>query len=72
MRSPTRGDINKKNFNLFNAVNITDEFMLAVKNGDPYNLIDAKTKKKTPVSAIKIWETILESRNKTETPYLTL
>ena len=33
MRIPTGGDINRKNFNLFNAVNSTDEFMLAVKNG---------------------------------------
>ena len=43
---PTGGDINRKNFNLFNAGNITDEFMLAVKNGDTYSLVDPKTNKK--------------------------
>ena len=70
MRIPTGGDINRKNFNLFNAVNITDEFMLAIKNNTPFHLADPKTKKKTPVSARTIWQTILECRHKTVTPYL--
>ena len=53
MRIPTGGNINRKNFNLFNAVNITDEFMLAVKNDTPFHLVDPKTKKKTPVAREK-------------------
>ena len=70
MRIPTGGDINRKNFNLFNAVNITNEFMLAVKNNTPFHLVDPKIKNKTPVSARTIWQTILESKHKTGTPYL--
>ena len=45
MRIATGGDINCKNFNFFNAVNITEEFMLAVKNNTPFYLVDPKTKK---------------------------
>ena len=62
MRIPTGGDINHKNFNLSYAVDINNEFMLAIKNNTPFHLVDPKTKKKTPVSARTIWETILESK----------
>ena len=41
LRIPT-GDVNRKCFNLHNAVNITDNFMKAVINGDKYELVDPK------------------------------
>ena len=39
IRIPT-GDIGRKCLNLHNAVNVTDEFMNAVKKDEDWNLVD--------------------------------
>jgi ribonucleoside-diphosphate reductase alpha chain len=68
---PTGGDINRKCFNLFNAVNITDEFMEAVINGSDFNLTDPNTGiVRDTVEARKLWQRILEARFRTGSPYL--
>ena len=67
----TGGDINRKCLNLFNAVNITDEFMEAVINGSDWNLIDPSTGiVRDTIQARKLWQRILEARFRTGSPYL--
>lgn len=67
----TGGDINRKCLNLFNAVNITDEFMEAVINGNQFNLTDPNTGLvRDTVEARKLWQRILEARFRTGSPYL--
>jgi ribonucleoside-diphosphate reductase alpha chain len=68
---PTGGDINRKCFNLFNAVNITDEFMESVINDTEWQLKDPNggTVRST-VQARKLWQRILEARFRTGSPYL--
>ena len=67
----TGGDINRKCFNLFNAVNITDAFMEAVINDTEWNLTDPSTGiVRDTVKARKLWQRILEARFRTGSPYL--
>jgi ribonucleoside-diphosphate reductase alpha chain len=67
----TGGDINRKCFNLFNAVNITDDFMEAVINDSDFNLTDPNTGiVRDTVKARKLWQRILEARFRTGSPYL--
>ena len=68
---PTGGDINRKCFNLFNAVNLTEEFMQAVQSGADFNLICPATGDITDtVKARELWEKMLEARFRTGSPYL--
>jgi len=68
---PTGGDINRKCFNLFNAVNVTDAFMDAVEQGDEWRLIDPSTGVvRTTVPARELWQRLLEARFRTGSPYL--
>ena len=68
---PTGGDINRKCFNLFNAVNVTDAFMEAVVNGVQWQLKDPHTRKVTDtVEAREVWQRILEARFRTGSPYI--
>src|SRR6056300_1578311 len=68
---PTGGDINRKCFNLFNAVNITDDFMEAVINDTEWNLTDPNTGiVRETVGARKLWQRMLEARFRTGSPYL--
>jgi ribonucleoside-diphosphate reductase alpha chain len=70
MRIPT-GDVQRKALNLHNAINITDEFMEAVIQGDEFDLRDPKDNAvKETVNARKLWERILETRFRTGEPYL--
>lgn len=70
MRIPT-GDVQRKALNLHNAINITDEFMEAVKQGSSFDLRDPKDQSvKDSVDARKLWERILETRFRTGEPYL--
>jgi len=70
MRIPT-GDVQRKALNLHNAVNITDNFMHAVFENQPWNLIDPKDGAvKETVDARKLWERIIEIRFRTGEPYL--
>jgi len=68
---PTGGDINRKCFNLFNAVNVTDAFMEAVVNGVQWQLKDPHTREVTDtVEAREVWQRILEARFRTGSPYI--
>ena len=59
MRVPT-GDVNRKCLNLHNAVNLTDKFMNAVKNGEDWYLLDPNDRSvRDTISARKLWETLL-------------
>lgn len=70
MRIPT-GDVQRKALNLHNAINISDEFMLAVTNNTDFDLRDPKDNAvKETINARKLWERILETRFRTGEPYL--
>jgi ribonucleoside-diphosphate reductase alpha chain len=70
LRIPT-GDTNRKCFNLHNAVNITDKFMEAVKEGNKYELIDPKVGSTGEfLDARTVWAKLLETRFRTGEPYL--
>lgn len=71
MRNPVGGDMNKKCFNLNNAVNINDKFMNAVISGEKYELIDPKHGNTGNfLDAREVWEEILKLRYETGEPYL--
>lgn len=71
MRNPTGGDVNKKCFNLNNAVNITDHFMECVIHGEEYELVDPKHGPTgRMLKAREVWEKILQTRFETGEPYL--
>ena len=68
---PTGGDINRKCFNLFNAVNVSDAFMQAVVDGTEWELKDPSNgvvRETTP--ARHLWQRILEARFRTGSPYI--
>ena len=70
MRIPT-GDVQRKAFNLHNAINITDAFMEAVIDNKDWDLVDpGKGIVSETVSARKLWERIIEVRFRTGEPYL--
>lgn len=70
-KTPTGGDINRKCFNLFNAVNITDEFMEAVAVDGAWNLRAPETGDVVEtVRARELWQRILEARFRTGSPYI--
>lgn len=70
MRIPT-GDVNRKCMNLFNAVNLTDEFMNAVEKNLTFDLVDPHSREvKGSYSARKLWEHLLVTRSRTGVPYL--
>lgn len=72
MRSPNEGgDINKKCFNLNNAVNLTDDFMHKVIKGEKYELIDPKHGNTGKfLEARDVWNKILDMRFETGEPYI--
>ena len=71
IRVPTGGDINRKCFNLNNAVNVTDEFMEAVVKGEPWNLKDpSENTVRDTVDARQLWQRILQVRFRTGEPYV--
>lgn len=68
---PTGGDSNRKCFNLFNAVNLTDAFMRAVLDNADWELKCPHTGTVTDtLRARNIWERLLEVRFRTGSPYL--
>ena len=70
MRIPT-GDVQRKALNLHNAINLSDEFMIAVMDNEEFDLRDPKDGQvKDSVNARKLWERILEIRFRTGEPYL--
>ena len=71
MRKPTGGDINRKSLNLHNAVNLTNEFLDAVKEDKDWRLIDPKLKEAVKtVSARDLWWSLIQTRAETGEPYL--
>ena len=70
IRKPA-GDFNRKSLNLHHGLNITDEFMIAVRDDLPFALRSPKDQSPLKhVSARKIWQKILESRLQTGEPYI--
>ena len=70
MRIPT-GDVNRKCLNLHHAVNLTDEFMEAVRDNADWELKDPdKGEVRETMKARKLWELLLETRYRTGEPYL--
>jgi len=71
IRVPTGGDVNRKCFNLNNAVNITDEFMKAVVDGREWNLVDPNDQSiRDTLDARSLWQRILQIRFRTGEPYI--
>jgi ribonucleoside-diphosphate reductase alpha chain len=70
IRKPS-GDFNRKSLNLHHGINITDEFMEAVRDDAEFGLRSPKTNKvlKT-VNARKLFQKIVEMRITTGEPYL--
>ena len=68
---PTGGDANRKCFNLFNAVNVTDAFMEAVVAGEAWNLRDPHDGSiRDTVMARDLWQRLLDARFRTGSPYI--
>ena len=71
LRVPTGGDVNRKCFNLNNAVNVTDEFMEAVLKGSIWELKDPNDSSvRDTIDARKLWQRILQVRFRTGEPYI--
>ena len=71
IRVPTGGDSNRKCFNLHNAVNVTDNFMNKVINGESWDLVDPYDKSiRDTVDARGLWQRVLETRFRTGEPYI--
>jgi ribonucleoside-diphosphate reductase alpha chain len=65
------GDFNRKSLNLHHGINITDEFMEAVREDRMFGLRSPKTTTVIKeVSARSLWQKILEIRMATGEPYL--
>src|SRR5262249_13481833 len=70
IRKPS-GDFNRKGLNLHHAINITDAFMHAVRDGAMFSLRSPKTGEVLrEVDARRLWQRILETRLQTGEPYL--
>ena len=71
MRKTTGGDLNRKCLNIHNAVNITNEFLEAVKEDKDWRLIDPKTNEAVKsINARNLWWQILHTRAETGEPYI--
>tara|TARA_B100001094_G_scaffold331402_1_gene399572 strand:- start:2530 stop:4317 length:1788 start_codon:yes stop_codon:yes gene_type:complete len=71
IRVPTGGDVNRKCFNLNNAVNVTDKFMEAVVKGEKWELKDPNENTvRDTVDARQLWQRILQVRFRTGEPYV--
>jgi ribonucleoside-diphosphate reductase alpha chain len=65
------GDFNRKGLNLHHGINITDEFMAAVRTGTRFALKSPKTGETVrEIVARQLWQRILETRLATGEPYL--
>jgi ribonucleoside-diphosphate reductase alpha chain len=65
------GDFNRKALNLHHGINITDEFMEAVRDGKPFGLRSPKNDEVLrEVDARQLWQRIMETRLQTGEPYL--
>src|SRR5215468_1917015 len=65
------GDFNRKGLNLHHGINITDEFMLCVKENRPFGLKSPKDGTVLrEIDARQLWQRILETRLQTGEPYI--
>jgi ribonucleoside-diphosphate reductase alpha chain len=65
------GDFNRKGLNLHHGINVTDEFMEAVKAGGRFALKSPKSGETVrEIDARQLWQRILETRLQTGEPYL--
>ncbi len=65
------GDFNRKSLNLHHGLNITDEFMIAVRDDLPFALRSPKNGEALKhVNARKLWQKVLELRLQTGEPYI--
>jgi ribonucleoside-diphosphate reductase alpha chain len=70
IRKPA-GDFNRKSLNLHHGLNLTDEFMIAVRDDLPFALRSPKNNEPLKhVNARKLWQKILELRLQTGEPYI--
>ncbi|MEQ1619515.1 MAG: ribonucleoside-diphosphate reductase subunit alpha [Terricaulis sp.] len=70
IRKPA-GDFNRKSLNLHHGLNITDEFMIAVRDDLPFALRSPKNQEALKhINARKLWQKILEMRLQTGEPYI--
>ncbi len=71
MRKESGGDINRKCLNLHNGVNITNDFLNAVKEDEDWRLIDPKTNEAVKIiNARDLWWQIINARAETGEPYM--
>ncbi|MFA7441038.1 MAG: ribonucleoside-diphosphate reductase subunit alpha [Sphingomonadaceae bacterium] len=67
----TSGDFNRKALNLHHGVLITDAFMNAVRNGEPFDLVSPKTGDvRGTVDARALFQKLVEVRLATGEPYI--
>lgn len=72
MRTPGKGDINRRSLNLHHGVIITDDFMEAIKVDGVFELVDPHTNETINIiKARDIWQQILITRLQTGEPYIT-
>ncbi len=65
------GDFNRKGLNLHHGINITDEFMQAVRDNEMFGLKSPKSGEVLrQVNARQLWQRILETRLQTGEPYI--
>jgi len=70
IRKPS-GDFNRKSLNLHHGINISDEFMHAVQNGEKFGLRSPKNNEVLKeVDARSLWQKVLELRLQTGEPYI--
>ncbi len=70
IRKPS-GDFNRKSLNLHHGICLTDEFMRAVRDDEPFALCSPHTGEPLRhVSARLLWQRLLETRLQTGEPYL--
>lgn len=70
IRKPS-GDFNRKSLNLHHGINITDEFMQAVRDDTPFGLRSPKNNEIVRhVNARELWQKILELRLQSGEPYI--
>ena len=71
MRKESGGDLNRKNLNLHNGVNVNNEFLKAVGENEDWRLIDPKSGEAVKtVKARDLWAKLLDARAETGEPYL--
>lgn len=71
MRSPTGGDVHRKNENLHHGVNVTDAFMEAVEADGDWDLVDPHSGQVTrTLKARGLWVQMLQQRARLGEPYL--